>query len=156
MHSAGVASTTPDHEPLTTRTFEAPQHVCFTAWTVPQRVAAWWGPGGFRAVAETVTIEPRVGGRYDLCMIQASDGAAFWIRNEIVDLVEPELLVLESPPMPEVGRPEPVLTRVAFEGANGRTRMTLYRPYPFDRRSSAAAGWNSSFDKLEALLDGAT
>jgi uncharacterized protein YndB with AHSA1/START domain len=156
LHSAAVTSTTSDQAPLITRTFEVPKQVLFTAWTVPERVAAWWGPSGYRTAAESVTIDLRVGGRYDLRMIQTSDGADFWIRNEILELVEPELLVLESRPTPEVGPPEPVLTRVTFEGVDGRTRMTLFRPYPLDRRRSAAASWNSSFDKLEAFLSRST
>jgi hypothetical protein len=30
--------------------------------------------------------------------------------------------------------------------------MTFTRPYPADRRPTAAAGWNRSFDHLAALL----
>ena len=99
-----------------------------------------------------LTIEPRVGGRYDLCMVQLDDGARFWVRNRIVELVEPELLVLESDPMPEFGVPERIVTRIEFDVVRGKTRLKLSRPYSAERRASAQAGWSSAFDKLDAML----
>lgn len=141
-----------DREPLVTRIFRAPRGRVFGAWADPDLVAKWWGPAGFDTPRETVTIEPRVGGRYDLRMVQADNGESFWVRNEIIELIEPVLLVLRSAPMPEFGRPEPVITRVQFRDVDGGTHLTLHRPYPEERRDSARAGWNSSFDKLAALL----
>ena len=115
-------------------------------------MARWWGPRGFAAARRTVHVEPWVGGRYDLAMVQAADGAMFWVRNRILELVEPELLVLESDPMPEHGVPRPIVTRVELEDDRGRTRLTLSRPYPPERIAGARAGWNGALDKLEALL----
>ena len=85
-------------------------------------------------------------------MVQLDDGARFWVRNRILELVEPELLVLESDPMPEFGVAEPIVTRVEFDDDQGKTRLTLSRPYSAERRVSAQAGWSSSFDKLDAML----
>jgi uncharacterized protein YndB with AHSA1/START domain len=115
-------------------------------------VARWWGPSGFDAVRDTVDIELRPGGRYDLCMVQADNGAQFWVRNEILELTEPELLVLRSEPMPEVGPSEAIVTRVELLDDDARTWITLFRPYAAERRDNARAGWNSSLDKLEVLL----
>jgi uncharacterized protein YndB with AHSA1/START domain len=143
-----------DRNPLLTRVFDAPRKLVFKVWTDPDQVAKWWGPSGFETPRGTVTIEPRVGGRYELCMVQIDNGAKFWVRNEILELVEPELLVLRSEPMPEMGVPEPVITRVQLQDDGGRTRMSLSRPYRTERRAGAQVGWSSSLDKLEKLLDG--
>lgn len=141
-----------DREPLVSRHFDVPREVVFEAWTTADHVAKWWGPTGLTVPPETVTIERRVGGRYDLCMVQVDDGAQFWVRNRIVELVEPELLVLESDPMPEFGVPEPVVTRIELDDEQGGTRLRLTRPYSAERRARAKAGWSGSLDKLDAML----
>ena len=61
--------------------------------------------------------------------------AEFAIGYDIVELVEPELLVLRSDPMPEMGMHEPTITRVELHDEGARTRMTLT-----DGRTRAAAG----------------
>ena len=99
-----------------------------------------------------MNIDLRVGGRYELTMVQ-SDGAEFAVGYEIVELVEPELLVLRSDPMPEVGMPDPTIVRVEFHDHGAKTRMTLSDgPYPIGARGHAEAGYTSALDKLEALL----
>jgi uncharacterized protein YndB with AHSA1/START domain len=141
-----------DREPLVSRLLDVPREIVFRAWIDADRLARWWGPSGLEVPRESVTIEPRVGGRYDLSMVQVDDGARFRVRNRILELVEPELLVLESDPMPEFGAPEPIVTRIEFDDDQGKTRLKLSRPYSSERRASAQAGWSSSFDKLEAML----
>ena len=68
--------------------------------------------------------------------------------------MEPELIVLRSDPMPEVGMHEPTITRVEFHDHGAKTRMTLSDgPYPTGR-DHAEAGWTAAFDNLAALLAG--
>src|SRR4051794_29724356 len=55
----------------------------------------------------------------------AGTGAEYPVRYEIVELVEPELIVLRCPPMPEGGLPEGTVTRVEFHDHGGKTRMIL-------------------------------
>jgi uncharacterized protein YndB with AHSA1/START domain len=96
----------------------------------------------------------RVGGRYELTMVQRGGGGEFGIGNEIVELVEPEPIVLRSDPMPEVGMHEPTITRVEFHDHGAKTRMTLSDgPYP-DGRDHPEAGWTAAFDNLAALVAG--
>lgn len=153
IENSAVTGTSRIGEPLITRVMAAPRELVFEAWTNPDKVTQW-SPDGFVIPAETVTIDLRLGGRYEYCMVQTEDGAEFWLRYLIVGLIEPELLVLESQPMPELGRPEPFTTTIQLDIEGDGTRMALYRPYPAERRASAQAGWNSSFDKIEALLHG--
>ena len=58
-------------------------------------------------------------------MVQRGSGAEFPIGYEIVELVEPELIVLRSDPMPDMGMHEPTVTRVEFHDHGDKTRMTL-------------------------------
>jgi uncharacterized protein YndB with AHSA1/START domain len=144
---------------LVTRIFEAPREQVFKAWTDPDQVAAWYGPEHFDTPRERIYIDLRVGGRYELTMVQRDSGAEFAIGYEIVELVEPELIVLRSDPMPEMGMHEPTITRVEFNDHGAKTRMTLSDgPYPAGRehagREHAEAGWAAAFDNLAALLAG--
>src|SRR5215469_5010707 len=86
-----------------TRVFDAPRELVFKAWTDPDHVAKWFGPAGFEAPRESVEIEPRVGGQFNIRMIREGAAMEHRLRYEIVEFVEPELLVLRHEPMPEVG-----------------------------------------------------
>jgi uncharacterized protein YndB with AHSA1/START domain len=142
-----------DQEVLITRIFEAPRERVFRAWTDPEQVATWFGPEHFDTPRERIHIDLRVGGRYELTMVQRGSGAEFPIVYEIVELVEPELIVLRSDPMPEAGMHEPTVTRVELHDLGGRTRMTLTDgPYP--KSEHAEAGWIAAFDKLAAHVAG--
>jgi len=139
-------------EVLITRIFEAPREKVFRAWTDPDEVAAWYGPEHFDTPRERIRIDLRVGGRYELTMVQRG-GGEFAIGYEILELVEPELIVLRSDPMPEAGMHEPTITRVELHDIGGRTRMTL-TDGPYRESGHAEAGWSAAFDKLAALLAG--
>jgi uncharacterized protein YndB with AHSA1/START domain len=144
-----------DQEVLITRIFEAPRERVFKAWTDPDEVAAWYGPEQCDTPRESVNIDLRVGGRYELTMVQRDSGAEFPLRYEIVELVEPELIVLRSEPMPEMGMHEPTFARIEFHDHGDKTRMTLVDgPYPASGRGHAEAGYDAAFDKLAAHLAG--
>jgi uncharacterized protein YndB with AHSA1/START domain len=144
---------TADQEVLITRIFEAPRERVFKAWTDPDEVSAWYGPESFDTPRERIHIDLRVGGRYELTMVQRDGGAEFPIGYEIVELVEPELIVLRSDPMPEVGMHEPTITRVELQDLGDRTRMIL-TDGPYTESAHAEAGWRAAFDKLAAVVAG--
>jgi uncharacterized protein YndB with AHSA1/START domain len=140
-----------DDTVLITRIFDAPREQVFRAWTDPDEVAAWFGPANCDTPRDTVRIDLRVGGRYELTMVRRDNDAAFPIGYEIVELVEPELLVLRSDPMPEAGMHEPTVVRVEFHDHGAKTRVTLTDgPMPPAGRDHAGSGWSAAFDKLAA------
>ena len=104
----------------------------------------------FDTPREHVHIDLRVGGRYELTMVQHEGGRAFPIGYEIVELVEPELLVLRSDPMP--GMHEVIMVRIEFHDHGDKTRMSLTDgPYPAGG-GHAEAGWHAAFEKLAAVV----
>jgi uncharacterized protein YndB with AHSA1/START domain len=143
--------TAQDQQVLITRIFDAPRDLVFQAWTDPDQVTQWYGPAGFDTPRERVTIDLRVGGRYELEMVQKESGAAFPVRYEIIELDPPRLLVLKSEPMPDVGIHEPTVTRIELHDDGGKTRMSL-SDGPYTQSTHAEAGWNAAFAKLDALL----
>jgi uncharacterized protein YndB with AHSA1/START domain len=144
--------TAQDQQVLITRIFDAPRDLVFQAWTDPDHVAQWFGPEGMDTPRETVAIDLRVGGRYELTMVR--DDAQYPLSYEIVELDPPRLLVLRCDPIPEVGIHEPTFTRVELHDHGGKTRMTL-SDGPYTEATHAEAGWNAAFGKLEALVTAA-
>src|SRR4051794_30155941 len=142
-----------DRDVLITRTFEAPRERVFKAWTDPDEVAAWYGPEQMDAPRERIRIDLRVGGRWELTMVAREGGAGeFSIGYTIVALVEPELIVMRSDPMPDMGMHEPTVLRVEFHDHGDKTRMTLSDgPYPAGA-SHAETGYTAAFDKLAAVV----
>ena len=153
MTDATPAATT--SEPvLITRIFEASRERVFRAWTDPDAVAAWYGPAHMEAPRERIHIDLRVGGRWELTMVsRGGGGPEFTIGYEILELVEPELIVLRSDPMPQMGMHEPTVTRVEFHDHGDKTRITLSAgPYDVQMHGNAETGWNQSIEKLVRLL----
>jgi uncharacterized protein YndB with AHSA1/START domain len=144
-----------DQQVLITRIFEAPREQVFRAWTDPEELAAWFGPEHMDTPRERIRIDLRVGGRFELTMVRRGGGGEMTIGYEIVELVEPELLVLRSDPMPEVGKHESSILRVELHDHGTKTRMTLSDgPFPPEGRGHAEAGWNAAFEKLAAVVAG--
>ena len=116
-------------------------------------VAAWYGPEHMDVPGEKVCIDLRVGGRWEVTMVPRGGGMEFAIGYEILELVEPELIVMRSDPMPEAGMHEPVVVRVELHDHGAKTRMTLSDgPYPAAGRGHAEAGYNAAFDELAKHL----
>ena len=139
-----------DHdEILITRVFDAPREQVFAAWTDPEQIAQWWGPDGFDAPLDHVRVDLRVGGVYEVLMVDRQSGTRHPLRYEIAELVVPELIVLRFPAMPEMGLVHDVTTRVELHDHGAKTRMTLSDgPYPTHGRDRAEAGWIDAFEKL--------
>jgi uncharacterized protein YndB with AHSA1/START domain len=146
--------TASDQTVLISRIVDAPRHRVFTAWMNPDDLAAWYGPEHMDAPRERIHIEPRVGGRWELTMVQRSGDGEFAIGYEIVELVEPELIALRSDPMPEMGLHQPTIVRVEFHDDGAKTRITLSDgPYP-GGHGHAETGWNAAVDALSAHVGG--
>jgi uncharacterized protein YndB with AHSA1/START domain len=145
--------TTADQEVLITRIFDAPREEVFRAWTDPDEIAAWYGPEHMETPRDRIRIDLRVGGRWEVTMVPRGGGSEFSIGYDILELVEPELLVLRSDPMPQAGMHEPTIVRVQFHDHGAKTRMTLSDgPMPAAGRGHAEAGYNAALDKLARHL----
>ena len=138
-----------------TRTFNAPRELVFRAWLDPDQLAAWLAPEGLEVPRASVVVDARVGGRIEYSMVDSSSGQDYPVLFEIVEISEPELLLLESPPQPEYGFPDRMTTRVVFAEDGGRTTITVTQgPHTDETATDAQAGWTSILEKLEALTGG--
>jgi uncharacterized protein YndB with AHSA1/START domain len=146
---------TADREVRITRTFDAPRELVFRAWLDPDQLAAWWAPEGTELPRSSISVDARPGGHFEFTYVDSSVGQEYPVRMEIVEIVEPELLLFESPPAPEMGIPERMTTRVVLEEDGERTTVTVTQgPHTDEMAADAQAGWISVLDNLEALLSG--
>jgi uncharacterized protein YndB with AHSA1/START domain len=135
-----------------TRTFDAPREQVWQAWTEPDQITEWWGPQDFHVPPESVNIDLRPGGRYDLTMVDQG-GNEYPVRQEILEVSSPALLVLRHEAMPEIGLPEEILQRVEFHEQDGGTRVQVTGgPYTAEMGPNATLGWEQQLDKLARLL----
>jgi uncharacterized protein YndB with AHSA1/START domain len=148
-----VSDSTPaEGEVRINHVFDAPRAAVFAAWTDPEQVARWWAPEGFEVPPESVEIEPRVGGRFHLTLMESAGSGRFPYRSEIIEISEPELIVLKAEAIPEAGIGD-TITRIVFDEDGGRTRMTLTSgPYTEEMRGNAEAGWFDVIANLEGVL----
>lgn len=136
------------------RTFEAPRELVFRAWLEPEHLSRWYGPEHFSVPEDRISIDPRVGGRWELVMLQGDSGNEFPVGATIAELVEPELLVLENDALPEHGMGV-THTRVEFHDEGGKTRMVMTDgPYAEQMGEMAGMGWAGAFAKLEGVVAG--
>ena len=148
--------TASESELVITRVFDAPLALVFAAWTEPEHLARWSGPQGFTVPHRTMDL--REGGRYRACL-RSPEGAEHWVGGVYKTLQPPHRLVMTHAWEDEHGEPGPqtLVTVTLSEESPGKTRMH-FRQSGFDSASSRdghARGWASSFERLQALLEGA-
>lgn len=140
-----------------TRLLEAPRALVFKAWTDPQHMAQWWGPGGFTNPVCELDVRPGGAIRIDM---RAPDGMTFPMKGTFEEVVEPERLVFTSTAMEDdAGEPQLVAhNTVTFTEESGRTRLvikaviTRVTPEAMAALAGMEAGWTQSLDKLERHL----
>src|ERR1700748_1857831 len=64
MRNETIVERTADRELVVTRTFNAPAHIVFDAWTKPELLKRWWAPKSFGVSLFECESDLRVGGTY--------------------------------------------------------------------------------------------
>lgn len=136
-----------------TRTYDASREEVWRALTEPDDVARWWGPDGFEVPRDSVDIDLRPGGRLHLVMIDGRNGQEFPVRQDILEVTAPELLVLRHEAVPEHGLDDVVVTRIELHEQEGGTRMEVTGgPYSEAMGPMAQTGWEQQLERLVQVL----
>ncbi|MBV1698959.1 MAG: SRPBCC domain-containing protein [Hyphomicrobiales bacterium] len=134
------------------RRFKAPPAKVFAAFTDPEKVKRWIGPGEMTGViTETVA---RAGGGYRWVM-QSPAGQRLEVGGIFREVVPNEKLVFTwawkvEPP----DTPHESLVTVLFKADGDGTLLTLIHENLFDddSRNGHQQGWIGAFDKLEKFV----
>ena len=123
----------------------APEKV-WRAWTDPQALSAWFGPGAADSV-QLAQVDLRVGGRFRV-LFYMPDGMECDISGSYREVQPPHKLVFT---WAWKGTPERVsLVTIRLAAAAGGTRMDFLHEQFYDEaaRDDHRGGWSRSFDKL--------
>jgi uncharacterized protein YndB with AHSA1/START domain len=132
-----------------TRAFAAPRDVVWKFFTEPEFLAKWFGPIGVHVDPASVSVDLRVGGSWDLDMVDDETGEHYPIRTVLNAVIPPEYLegTLASP---EGGD---VTLRIWLHDHGDKTRLTLHQgPFTPEFRDMTIDGWELSFQKIDAIL----
>jgi uncharacterized protein YndB with AHSA1/START domain len=147
-----VTEETTYRELTLTRTFDASLHQVWDAYTVPEELAKWWGPVIMHTPLDSITIDLRVGGAYNLTMVSDIDGTAYPSAMTILEVRPPELLRLGWDALaPGVGAAE---ITVQFSEVVGQTvvRHTFAGAISGPMYPMMNQGTDEQLDKLVLLL----
>jgi uncharacterized protein YndB with AHSA1/START domain len=131
------------------RRFNAPPEKVFAAWTDPEKVKRWMGPGEIKALS--AESDPRTGGRYRWVM-RGTDGEVHDVSGVYREVIPNQKLVFtwawKSTPERES------LVTLTFKPDGGGTLMTLQHEQFFDEdaRDRHQYGWTNAMEKLEIYL----
>jgi uncharacterized protein YndB with AHSA1/START domain len=135
------------------RSFNAPAHVLFDAWTSAETLRRWW-PAGWDWETPVAEVDPRVGGRLRLVM-RSPDGEEFGGSGEYLEIDPPSRLVFTWTWDGHEGHQGTQLVEVEFEERDdGTTTVVLTNRGLKDEESkrSHREGWEKSLDNLDRLL----
>ena len=142
-----------DQEYVVTRSFDAPAHIVFEAWSKPELFKQWWVPKSFGMTLLSCKMDVRVGGKYrlELGHLGSEQPMAFF-GSYIV--VEPNARIAWTNEESEDG----AVTTVTFEERDGKTILVMHNLHPSKEAldneisSGGATAMREQFDELEAML----
>ena len=143
-----IASTTverrSDRELVVTRTFDAPVHLVFEAWSNPELFQKWWVPKSMGMQLHSCEMDVRTGGTYRL---NFGDGMDF--HGRYIEVTPPSLIVWTNEEEGENGS----VTTVTFEEEDGRTLLVMSELYPSKEALEAGAGASDAMQETFGQLD---
>jgi uncharacterized protein YndB with AHSA1/START domain len=143
-----IDSTTTELGEVTyTRVFDAPRELVFACMTDPQHLTHFWGPTGVSTPIENITIDLRVGGRFDTVMVNDETGDEYPGSGVYTEIDPPSTLAWQ-----EDGG---VRCSTTFTDlGDGRTEVRIcQRDVPaMYLAPEAQAGFKSSLDRFAAYL----
>jgi uncharacterized protein YndB with AHSA1/START domain len=135
------------------RVFDAPRERVWKEWTEPERFADWYGGPQCEVPLDSVTMDVRPGGKWQLTMFAPPGRRRIDWVGEYVEVVAPERLVFTVSDQPGADAFE-VVTVVLTDLGDKRTEMRLEQrgsmsPEQYER---ATDGWGSFFDRIQERL----
>jgi uncharacterized protein YndB with AHSA1/START domain len=132
------------------RTYAAPIERVWQAWTEPQALSAWFGPGEERSVTKA-DLDVRPGGAYSIAF-KTPDGEQHGVSGVYEEVIAPTFL---SFTWAWQSTPERVsFVRVELQPDGLGTKMVFRHDRFFDRtaRDNHERGWTATLAKLDRLL----
>jgi uncharacterized protein YndB with AHSA1/START domain len=129
----------------------APEKV-YRAWTDPEAIKRWWGPGGHDPVS-VAELDVRVGGRFRI-VFGGPDGKAHEVQGVYREVVPNRRLVFTWT-WPRTTPERESLVSIVFRAVDGGTQLDFRHEQLFDEavRDGHRRGWTESLAKLDDYLE---
>ena len=143
-----------DHELVVMRTFDAPVHIVFEAWSKPDLFTRWWVPKSVGMSLVSCDMDVRTGGTYRLVFSHPAFDQPMAFFGTYREVTPNERIVWMNEESDEGAE-----TTVTFEELAGKTRVTFHERYPTkaaleEALAGSAEGLPEQFAQLDALLAG--
>ena len=134
-----------------TRSYPVAPEKVWRAWTDPEALKRWWGPGGNDPVS-VAELDVRVGGRFRI-VFGGPQGDDHEVRGAYREVVPNRKLVFTWT-WPRSTPERESLVSLAFRPAGTGTELAFLHQQLFDEsvRDGHRRGWTESLDKLEQYL----
>lgn len=135
-----------------TRWFDAPRKLVFKAYTDPQAIPQWWGPGYLSTIIEA--LEPKTGGRWRF--VQQDPQGNRYVFHGVFHQVSEERIVQTFEFEGAAGHVQ--LETMTLEEIDGRTRMTAHSVFQSVEardgmvNAGMEGGFNEGMERLDRLL----
>ncbi|MBM7126261.1 SRPBCC family protein [Dyella flava] len=143
-----------DLELVVTRTFNAPAHIVFEAWSKPELFKQWWVPKSAGMSLLSCDMDIRTGGTYLLVFRHPAFDQPMTFFGTYKEVTPHKRLVWTNEESDQGA-----VTTVTFEENAGKTRVTLHERYPTtealdEALAGSAEGLPEQFAQLDELLAG--
>jgi uncharacterized protein YndB with AHSA1/START domain len=131
------------------RRLKAPPAKVFAAWTDPEKVKVWMGPGEIKALR--VETDLRVGGRYRWVM-KSPDGEEHDVSGVYREVVPNQKLVFTWAWKSTPERESLVTVEIKPDGDGSLLTLTHEQFFDADARDRHQGGWTGALDKMEKMF----
>lgn len=145
---------TSGRELVVTRTFNAPRHLVFRAWSEAELFKRWWVPKSVPITLLSCEMDVRTGGGYTLVFSHPAAPEPMSFFGKYLDVVPPSRIVWTNEEAGDAGQ----VTTVTFEERDGTTLVVVHDLYPSkaaldEAVASGSTNWNDeTFGQLDELL----
>lgn len=143
-----------NRELVVTRTFNAPAHIVFEAWSNPELFKLWWIPKSVGMSLLSCDMDIRTGGTYRLVFSHPDFDQPMAFFGTYREVTPHKRLVWMNEESDEGA-----VTTVTFEENAGKTLVTFHELYPTEAAldealAGSAEGLPEQFAQLDELLAG--
>jgi len=134
-----------------TRSYPVAPEKVWRAWTDPQALKRWWGPGGDQPVS-VAQLDVRVGGRFRI-VFGGAEGKDHEVQGVYQEVVPNRKLVFTWT-WPNSTPERESLVTIMFRAVDRGTQLDFLHEQLFDEtvRDNHKRGWSETFDKLAQFL----
>ena len=133
------------------RSYPVSPEKVWRAWTDPQAIKRWWGPGGNDPVS-LAQLDVRVGGRFRIVFggAEGRDHECAGVYREVV----PNRKLVFTWTWPNSTPERESLVTITFRAVNGGTQLDFLHEQLFDEtvRDNHKRGWSELLAKLDLFL----